>query len=235
MKYTYMLFNQIDCLKANTIKETKKSVFQTKQNENEYKEKITSSDALKSPSKIINKSSRGDTKKDTYKQTKHVRQRSCDLIENNNNVLNDTKSKKFNESKHEIKQLTKDVSKNIDQIYNTYNSDMNKGNNYGYNMNEIRSNNDNKGMTFLILVEINENSEYTPQFINLEDKQRITATALYDFIPQRVMKIIIQKAELGFNKGDIIEIEIIKDNGWWEGCLNGERGLIPYNYIRINE
>ena len=83
---------------------------------------------------------------------------------------------------------------------------------------------------------MNENSEYTPQFINPDEKQKITATALYDFVPQRVCLINkSQKTELGFKRGDIIEIEIIKDNGWWQGCLNGERGLIPYNYIRINE
>lgn len=33
---------------------------------------------------------------------------------------------------------------------------------------------------------MNENSEYTPQFIYSDEKQKITGTALYDFIPQRV-------------------------------------------------
>lgn len=164
-----------------------------------------------------------------------MRQRSSDLIESKNHDLGDAKLKKLNESKQEIKRITNDVSKNIDQLFKTFSTDNNKGNTQGSDTKENRGYFENKGKISKILVDKNENSEYTPQFINLEDKQRITATALYDFIPQRVKNILIQKAELGFNKGDIIEIEIIKDNGWWEGCLNGERGLIPYNYIRINE
>ena len=41
--------------------------------------------------------------------------------------------------------------------------------------------------------EFHENSEYTPQFINPDEKQKITGTALYDFVPQRVSWMIVNK------------------------------------------
>jgi len=71
--------------------------------------------------------------------------------------------------------LTNEVSNNIEKIFNNY---KNPSNQYPRDSAQQTKNN-NHG-------ELNENSEYTPQFINLEDKQKITATALYDFIPQRV-------------------------------------------------
>ena len=82
--------------------------------------------------------------------------------------------KKLNESKQEIKTLTNEVSNNIDKIYNNYYK------------NHSNQNPNQQGKINFCHTEINENSEYTPQFINSEDKQKITATALYDFIPQRV-------------------------------------------------
>ena len=54
----------------------------------------------------------------------------------------------------------------------------------------------------------------------------LTATAIFDFVPS-------QPEELGFNKGDVLEIEMLEGK-WWKGKINGKTGLIPYNYVRIN-
>jgi hypothetical protein len=54
----------------------------------------------------------------------------------------------------------------------------------------------------------------------------LTATAIFDFYPSRV-------EEIGFNKGDVLEIEML-EGVWWRGTLNGKTGLIPNNYVRIN-
>jgi len=36
--------------------------------------------------------------------------------------------------------------------------------------------------------------------------------------------------ELGFNKGDVIVVLEKNDDGWWEGELNGKKGVFPSNY-----
>jgi len=60
----------------------------------------------------------------------------------------------------------------------------------------------------------------------LLENLNLTATAIFDFVPSR-------PEELGFSKGDIIEIEML-EGVWWKGTINGKTGLIPYNYVRIN-
>jgi len=53
----------------------------------------------------------------------------------------------------------------------------------------------------------------------------IKAKALYDFNPQ-------EANELGFRIGDIVTIH--KQSGdWWEGELNGRKGLLPSNYVQL--
>jgi len=54
---------------------------------------------------------------------------------------------------------------------------------------------------------------------------QVRAQALYDFVPQ-------ENNELGFKINDIIIIH--KQTGeWWEGELNGKRGLLPSNYVKL--
>jgi len=51
------------------------------------------------------------------------------------------------------------------------------------------------------------------------------ASALFDFNAQ-------ESNELSFKGGDILTI--VKQNGdWWEGELNGKRGLLPSNYVKL--
>jgi growth factor receptor-binding protein 2 len=48
--------------------------------------------------------------------------------------------------------------------------------------------------------------------------------ALFDFAPQ-------EAGELGFKRGDIINVLNREDENWWEGSLNGQRGLFPATYV----
>jgi len=51
------------------------------------------------------------------------------------------------------------------------------------------------------------------------------AKALYDFAAQ-------EPNELGFKVGDIIILRTMKGD-WWEGELNGKKGLLPSNYVEL--
>ena len=48
---------------------------------------------------------------------------------------------------------------------------------------------------------------------------------LYDFSAE-------EEGELGFRKGDVIEIIEKEDANWWRGRLNGKEGTIPQNYVQ---
>ena len=37
--------------------------------------------------------------------------------------------------------------------------------------------------------------------------------------------------ELTIEKGDLIEN--VKDGGWWEGEINGKRGFVPKNFVKL--
>lgn len=50
------------------------------------------------------------------------------------------------------------------------------------------------------------------------------ARALYDYDPQR-------DDELEFKEGDIITILYKNEDDWYEGILDGRRGLFPSNYV----
>ena len=73
---------------------------------------------------------------------------------------------------------------------------------------------------------INQNKESNEEKKNeySEIKRKIYCVAKFDFLPKR-------KNELQFKKGDMIEISIMSEDGWWQGILNGKRGLFPFNYV----
>ena len=40
--------------------------------------------------------------------------------------------------------------------------------------------------------------------------------------------------ELSFQKGDMALVLRKDSSGWWEVIINGERGMVPGNYFRVN-
>lgn len=51
------------------------------------------------------------------------------------------------------------------------------------------------------------------------------ARAIYDFNAQ-------EDNEVGFKAGDVLTIHNTRGD-WWEGELNGKRGLLPSNYVQL--
>jgi len=39
--------------------------------------------------------------------------------------------------------------------------------------------------------------------------------------------------ELTIRKGDVITGIRMQDGGWWEGSLNGKRGMFPDNFVKV--
>ncbi len=49
--------------------------------------------------------------------------------------------------------------------------------------------------------------------------------ALYDFTPQ-------EDGEMALVKGDIITVTEKVDPNWWQGSLNGKKGIFPATYVK---
>lgn len=56
-----------------------------------------------------------------------------------------------------------------------------------------------------------------------------------------VVKVIVeydydacQPDELSIKKGDIISDVKKMPGGWWEGSLNGQKGVFPDNFVKVN-
>ena len=128
---------EIEILKGNFKKETTKNKLPlSSKSEVELKSSPVRDKAIGSPIK------KKDifTKKETYKQTKHIRQRSCDSKQNRNN-LNDmeSKNKRINESYNDINNICNEVNNKIEKMFTTQQhqnhlskqnvcEEMNKGN-----------------------------------------------------------------------------------------------------------
>lgn len=48
--------------------------------------------------------------------------------------------------------------------------------------------------------------------------------ALFDFDPQ-------EEGELGFRRGDFIQVLDNSDPNWWKGACHGQTGMFPRNYV----
>ncbi len=48
--------------------------------------------------------------------------------------------------------------------------------------------------------------------------------ALFDFDPQ-------EEGELGFRRGDFIQVLDNSDPNWWKGGCHGQTGMFPRNYV----
>lgn len=49
--------------------------------------------------------------------------------------------------------------------------------------------------------------------------------ALFDFDPQ-------EEGELGFRRGDLIQVLDNSDPNWWKGGCHGQTGMFPRNYVK---
>ena len=43
-----------------------------------------------------------------------------------------------------------------------------------------------------------------------------------------------EAGDLSFQEGDVISITK-SDGDWWEGSLNGQKGIFPANYVKMKE
>ncbi|KAJ2786535.1 ESCRT-0 subunit protein hse1 [Coemansia interrupta] len=59
-------------------------------------------------------------------------------------------------------------------------------------------------------------------------KRRVQVRALYDFTPT-------ETGELGFFKGDILDVLDQKYRDWWKGELRGKSGIFPANFVQTIE
>lgn len=57
------------------------------------------------------------------------------------------------------------------------------------------------------------------------------AVAQFDFPGQEVT--IMQDGDLRFARGDHITVLRTDPQGWWLGEKDGQRGIFPYNYVRL--
>lgn len=48
--------------------------------------------------------------------------------------------------------------------------------------------------------------------------------ALFDFDPQ-------EDGELGFRRGDLVQVLDNSDPNWWKGACHGQTGMFPRNYV----
>jgi hypothetical protein len=42
-----------------------------------------------------------------------------------------------------------------------------------------------------------------------------------------------EEDELSLMKGEVIKSVVTKMDGWWEGSLNGKRGMFPDNFVKV--
>ncbi|ANB15439.1 Abp1p [Sugiyamaella lignohabitans] len=77
-------------------------------------------------------------------------------------------------------------------------------------------------------VEITEPGSSAPVPVKEPVEDGPSAVAEYDYDA-------LEEGELSFPEGGIItDIEFV-DEAWWMGTYNGERGLLPANYVKLNE
>ncbi|KAJ2759109.1 ESCRT-0 subunit protein hse1, partial [Coemansia sp. BCRC 34490] len=56
-------------------------------------------------------------------------------------------------------------------------------------------------------------------------KRKVQVKAIFDFTPT-------EEGELGFCKGDVIDVLDQQYRDWWEGRLRGEEGIFPANFVQ---
>uniref|UniRef100_UPI00358E11C2 growth factor receptor-bound protein 2 isoform X3 n=1 Tax=Myxine glutinosa TaxID=7769 RepID=UPI00358E11C2 len=61
---------------------------------------------------------------------------------------------------------------------------------------------------------------------DMEQIQQMYVQALFDFEPQ-------EEGELGFRRGDFIQVVDNSDANWWKGICKGQSGMFPRNYVAL--
>jgi SH3 domain-containing kinase-binding protein 1 len=55
----------------------------------------------------------------------------------------------------------------------------------------------------------------------------VEAVVEFDYVAQ-------EHDELNLRKGDVITNIKTQPGGWWEGTLNGKRGMFPDNFVKVS-
>jgi hypothetical protein len=55
----------------------------------------------------------------------------------------------------------------------------------------------------------------------------VEAVVEFDYVAQ-------ESDELSLRKGDVITNIQTQPGGWWEGALNGKRGMFPDNFVKVS-
>uniref|UniRef100_H2ZTE1 Growth factor receptor bound protein 2 n=1 Tax=Latimeria chalumnae TaxID=7897 RepID=H2ZTE1_LATCH len=74
---------------------------------------------------------------------------------------------------------------------------------------------------------MSSNTTKRSHFLKFENKplqQPTYVQALFDFDPQ-------EDGELGFRRGDFIQVLDNSDPNWWKGACHGQTGMFPRNYV----
>ncbi|XP_071396262.1 growth factor receptor-bound protein 2-like isoform X2 [Centroberyx affinis] len=111
---------------------------------------------------------------------------------------------------------------------------------YGSDVQHFKILRDGSGKYFLWVVKFNSlnqlveyhrtSSVSRSQTILLRDmeeiqlQQSLCVQALFDFEPQ-------EEGELGFRRGDIIQVLDNSHANWWKGMCSGQTGTFPRNYV----
>ncbi|KAM3598162.1 uncharacterized protein V6R79_014497 [Siganus canaliculatus] len=110
---------------------------------------------------------------------------------------------------------------------------------YGNDVQHFKVLRDGAGKYFLWVVKFNSLNDLVDyhrstsvsrnQQIFLRDIEQVTqhptyVQALFDFDPQ-------EEGELGFRRGDFIQVLDNSDPNWWKGGCHGQTGMFPRNYV----
>jgi len=55
----------------------------------------------------------------------------------------------------------------------------------------------------------------------------VEAVVMYDYLAH-------EDDELTLKVGDVIHSIVKMDGGWWEGVVNGKKGMFPDNFVKVS-
>ncbi|CAK9304499.1 unnamed protein product [Gordionus sp. m RMFG-2023] len=85
------------------------------------------------------------------------------------------------------------------------------------------------------LLHANNVTNQTPQNINFDVYDKRASVPAPDSYIQKVIALydyqMEKEDELSFKENETIYVVKKNEDGWWEGLLDGKRGLFPGNYV----